>query len=853
MDARVRDPLFEAQRDRELEALRSAKERYEALQRETIETQGASALSGYQKLIRGAHRGTVEVLEAWVEDCLEAKGRSPAGLLPIRSLGLNEVALIGLTFAIDAVHAGKEPRDICLGIGEALQEELWVEELFDKDKKLWGRLFPRIKREGSNAKQRLRGAKRMATKLDPKHWRKWDLARCLRIGEPVLNAILMGSGIVEITPGDPYKRLQLTEDAREWLLHRDETLCYRDPKPLPMVHPPRPWRGMEKGPFLTPSMNKKFPLVRTRSSKHRRAVARAIAEGTMDKTLDALNAINATPWRINERVMEAVQWVWDMKLQATETQFSGLEKFPKSFLMDVPGRLDPQKATDDEVKDNRHERGVAIEFNREAEGGALQFVQDMETARELKEYPSFYLPHNLDFRGRIYPIPHFNQQRTDYVKGMIEFSEGKPLGHKGAYWLAIHLANCGDFDKISKRPLRERYNWVLDNRHMIKEIADDYTSNLIWLEADKPFQFLSACIEWAAYLDQGPSYRSRCAVALDGTNSGLQHYSAALRAEQDAFYVNLRDVEEGQDIYRAVADRCAAYVKELLGTGDVSPEEREIAQQWLDHGIDRKVVKRSVMTFPYSSETFGFADQLKTDLMKPYTKDLLRGARTSHPFGEDRGYKAANFLAKLIWRAVNEVVARAGEGMAYFKKVASVMAHEGQALQWETPCGLPIIHEYREMDVKRIELRLYDRKIHTVTETGGEDLSGFLRVVYNMQVRPTERIKKSKQRSAVAPNVIHSMDASHMKLTVLKAREEGITAFSLIHDSFATHAADTDRFFLIIRETFAQMYEEYDVFQVIDDYAREVLSPKGAQRLPPLPSMGSLDLNEVIRSQFAFS
>lgn len=845
-----KDDLYQKQKDREIEALKTAAERYIEAQRDTIATSGASSLTSYQKLISGALPGTVEALDAWVQDCLEAKGKKPMGLLPIRTLGLEKVALIGLTSSIDAVFTQWDARRVAQEIGTIIQAELWTQELFEADKKTWGRLFEKIRKEHSRPQRRLSKTRH----LSEKEWRKWDPVKTLRVGMAVLNAVLIGSALVECDPVSDRRHLTLTPEVREWVQDQDNRLMYSRPITEPMVCPPRPWRGLSQGPFVTKAMNQKFDLVRTNSGKAKRALREACKEGTMQKTLDAVNAISATPWRINEQVLEAVKWVWESRLAPEGDQFAGLEKFPRSSLLDMPPSLDDDEdATDQEKRRRRGQRWMVSQRNRESEAGALGFMRDLSTAEDLLQYERFYLPHNLDFRGRIYPIPHFNQQRVDYVKGMLEFAEAKPLGHKGAYWLAIHLANCGDFDKISKRPLRERYNWVQDNSRLIKDIASDYQTNLTWLDADKPFQFLQACFEWAGYLGQGPSYRSRCAVALDGTNSGLQHYSAALRAEQDAFYVNLRDTEEGQDIYRAVAERTTALVQDALDRGDLEEEGAEHARQWLDHGISRKTVKRSVMTFPYSSEQFGFADQLREDLMRPYSRMIHEGRLTEHPFGEDGGYRASTFLAKYIWIAVNQVVARAGEGMSYLKRISGVLAHEKQPVTWTTPTGLPVLHDYREFEETRVSLNIYDRKILTTGEPQGAPEFGFSRVQYLMRLKPSDRINKSKQRSAVAPNVIHSMDAAHMMLTALQAQSEGITDFSFIHDSFATHAADTDRFFLIIREAFASMYENYDVFGVIDDYAREVLSEEGRSRLPPQPSKGSLDLNEVIRSQFAFS
>jgi len=849
--------LEAAQRELELETLRSAKERYDELQAKAREAGAIERLTGYDRLMLAALPGVTKVLEEWVADTTAAKGKAPQALLPIRTLGAEACAYLGILVALEHVHVRKNCRDAFCAIGAQVQEELWVSELQAEDPKVWSRLFSRIVEDTKgDPRKTLRRTRRLAGQVSEKVWRKWEATKLARVGEPILNAVLMGSGLVEVITIGQERALRLTQDAAGWLRDRQAGMAYQRPSLLPMVCPPRPWGHGLPGPFVTRALNSKVSLMRVRNAKARKGLKVAIADGSAQRVVDALNIIGQTEWRINKPVMEAVQWVFQQGYEPTEGMFTGLSSFPRSTLIDVPD-LPPDDGTEDlEYRRAKAARHAIITAHREAETEALGFMKDMAAAEQMAGYDRFWIPHNIDFRGRIYPLPHLNQQRTDYVKGMLEFAEGKALGHQGAYWLAVHLANCGDFDKISKRPIKDRYNWTRDNRHTIKEIANDYKSNLTWLEADKPFQFLAACIEYAAFMDCGPLYRSRCAVALDGTNSGLQHYSAALRAEHDAYYVNLRDVAEGQDIYRAVAERCLSLMEAQLKAGGLPEDQQHLAKLWLAYGVSRTIVKRPVMTFPYAAETFGFAEQIIEDTIKPLSREVREGRRSAHPFGDPAtGYRAASFLAKILWQAVNDTVSRAGEGMAYFKAVASTLAAEGHPVEWVTPVGLPVCQEYQEWEVRKAVLKLYVPKKGTCApEVTLEELADpWVAVEHRLQIKPSGKIKRSKQRSAIAPNVIHSLDASHMMLTVLKAEQEGIRSFSLIHDSFATHAADTDHFFLIIREEFAAMYAAYDIFEVIDEQARSVLNSKGAAKLPEVPAKGILDLTEVTRSQFAFS
>jgi hypothetical protein len=60
----------------------------------------------------------------------------------------------------------------------------------------------------------------------------------------------------------------------------------------------------------------------------------------------------------------------------------------------------------------------------------------------------FYFPHNIDFRGRAYPIPpHLNHLGNDMCRSLLMFDKPRQLGQRGLYWLKIQLANLAGMDK----------------------------------------------------------------------------------------------------------------------------------------------------------------------------------------------------------------------------------------------------------------------------------------------------------------------------------------------------------------------------------------------------------------------
>ena len=108
-------------------------------------------------------------------------------------------------------------------------------------------------------------------------------------------------------------------------------------------------------------------------------------------------------------------------------------------------------------------------------------------------------------------------------------------------------------------------------------------------------------------------------------------------------------------------------------------------------GLTRKIVKRPVMTWGYSSRRFGFADQIRTDWMKDITKKLKSPKKkllhpvtgkevTEHPFGKDEGFFVTVYLAGVLQRAIEATVSSARDGQMFFQACARALARE-QALQ----------------------------------------------------------------------------------------------------------------------------------------------------------------------------
>ena len=643
-------------------------------------------------------------------------------------------------------------------------------------------------------------------------WAAWSTKEKLVIGYSLLVLFRDATGLVEAPSSSQYvdpspALVKAVEEALE-----SRVLDYMIYKP--MVVPPLPWGEdyLFRGGYLS-SKIRRYPIIK---GSKRRDVGRMLA---MDwsQIIPAINALQETPWRVNQKVLDVLDWcMYD--------QGGGMAGLPKADAKPLPPEPEGYR-TDEEVRKAHNKVCFLIHnANREIISKRLMVLHTLVVAKQFRNFKAIYFPHNLDTRGRAYPLPAFLQpQGPDYTKALLEFSNGKPIeNEEQACWLAIAGANAYGIDKV---PLQDRVNWVQDNEDLIFSIAADPKSDLRWTEASEPFQFLRFCLEWAAFWDNGYGYVSHMVVPVDATCSGLQHYSAMLRDEVGGRSVNLVPGLSRQDIYQDVAD---VVIGQLLTDGS------SMAQDWLAFGIDRKTTKRQVMVVPYAGT---FASCM--EYTRASVEEKMKDGHPANWTSEDPSHtERVVYLSKLIWAAIDQVVIKGKEAMRWLSKTASeytklVNTREGTAyekrMSWVTPDGFEAVH-YR-IEEKKKQVKSY--------------LDGRVDLTYYDE---TPNLDPKGMALAVAPNFVHSMDACLLRMAVMKGLGEGITDFAMIHDSFGVHAHDMARFLSsCIKPAFVEMYQT----DPLQEFAARL--PLENLELDPLPSKGELALEDVVNSEFFFS
>ncbi|MGL5565513.1 MAG: DNA-directed RNA polymerase [Plesiomonas sp.] len=700
----------------------------------------------------------------------------------------------------------------------------------------------------------------------------WDKEHKFHVGVRLIELVIESTGLLVIErkfagiPDKDHQAVHLAEEFVTKLTGRAHALAGISPLHQPMVVPPKPWTGVRGGGYWAKG-RRPLNLIRVGS---KRALER-YNEVHMPQVYDAVNAIQNTAWKINGDVLAVANMIvnWDNcpvadvpsinvavkpKLENGITNAKG--ELVEAIELDADGNPVCEKAL------KRWKKAAAAVYRnekaRQSRRLSMEFV--LSQANKFSHYDAIWFPHNLDWRGRVYAVPMFNPQGNDMTKGLLTFAKSVALGSEGAYWMAVHGANCAGVDKVS---LEDRVKWVADNEAMILASAENPLECTWWAEQDSSsFCFLAFCFEWAGYVKSGRSedYVSHLPLAFDGTCSGLQHFSAMLRDEVGGSAVNLTPSAKPQDVYGIVAIEVNKVLAKLAaeGTEDelVTKEDKKtgeitenlqlgtktLARQWLEFGVGRGVTKRSVMTLAYGSKQYGFADQVREDTVQPAI-DKGNGQMFTMPS------QACQFMAKLIWDAVSVTVVAAVEAMEWLQKSATLLSIEvkdkktGEILKpaspvhWTTPVGFPVWSEYRVQDQKRISCVLF----------------GEMRLQMTMNIREGVKIDTKKQASGIAPNVVHSYDASHLKLTALKCKELGIDSAGFIHDSFSTHAGNAHLLFRAVRETMVDTYDKHDVFGELNEEWMEQLHESQLDKMPAMPKKGNLDIRQILESNYTFS
>ncbi|OOE32280.1 hypothetical protein BZG05_14845 [Salinivibrio kushneri] len=608
----------------------------------------------------------------------------------------------------------------------------------------------------------------------------------------------------------------------------------------------------------------------------------------MSDVYDALNSIQRTPLKVNKFVLDWINYF-------IENQVTWADDLDLPVLCQRNVEDHVRRPADADVNEEAlfWYQKDCTEFYRDEQmqaGKRAGFYQMIGLAEKYVDQERFYVPWQGDRRMRVYPASKLNLQGHDYTKALLKFADGVELGKHGLKWLEIHMANLFGVDKCS---FKQRRAWVREHATEIKLLAvDPLASRDFWTQADSPWQALAVAKElseaWS--MDNPKKFVSYIPVALDGSCSGLQILGAALRCEETGQHVNLIPKDAPADIYGVVSGIVEKELRGIVGDmdrkevlktaeaetykawrkkvehandgdwsfviervkGSTAEDDTKVIKElrktyfkyteawaWLQFGLNRSTVKRNVMTYCYGSEQFGFTEQCLEDIIQPAYKahrKAIASGQHSEWYFNGTGNRAAQLLASHVYPAVKRTVLRAAQAMDWMQKTAKLIAKENRPVRWTTPLGFPVLQEYRK--TKEAKTQCYFQGSRRILSVNLEQ----------------QNYDPHKAATAVAPNVVHSLDSTHLQSVVNMARDElGVQHFALVHDSFGTHAGNTEGFFGVIRKALIDLFTEHDVFQDLYDEFKAQIHPDKRHEIPDLPEYGDLSLEQIADSLYAFA
>ena len=497
--------------------------------------------------------------------------------------------------------------------------------------------------------------------------------------------------------------------------------------------------------------------------------------------LDFLNKIQKVGYKLNPFVVRTAEFLQEKEIS--------VGKFLPIIHYDIPPK--PVDIAENKESRKNYRRRVAEVMNRQAQETrrSCRTRMTMEAVSKFKDRDVFYVPWSFDYRGRAYPIPAFlTPQDTDFGKSLIKFADEADVTPESYKWLAFQVATSYGLDKHT---WDERQQWVKDNLSTITRVAEDPIDNLgDWEGAEEPWQFLAACEEYYHCVIKKDRLTTGLCVATDATCSGLQILAGLARDKSTAQLVNVLPSDRPQDAYAVIAKKSMPNIPEVLW------------QVW-----DRKCCKRTVMTIPYNAKAFS---------NRQYIKEALK----------EKGIEVDKDDLTVTVRAVRDAMSQVVPGpMSVMKwiedEVSKAIKRGITELEWTTPSGFVVVQRLMKKKMETIDLKLLGRCRLTVATADGNI------------------VDRTRHKAATAPNLIHSLDASLLHLSVKRFD----APIALIHDSVLCRATDMSLLSTIVRETYMYLFADNDY---LNTFAQQI----GAETEPPI--IGDLEPKSVIDSTYFF-
>ena len=688
-------------------------------------------------------------------------------------------AALAVKLTFDKVFSYKDKSNqavnVCDAIGLAVEQECQMRHYETHAPGLLYTLKENYWHRSIGTQQKIDVIRTLMNRYDVKQWDAWGRSNRVKLGGWLLDCIMQSSNWFETNmQQEGRKRVQYIIPTPEFLEIKDAVMRDAElfsPLAWPMLIEPNDWTHEKCGGYLLNEVMKGHDMVRRGTG--------GCIQG--EKPIEFLNRIQKVAYRLNPFIVGVAE------------ELDRLERAVGKFLPIIHHDLPPKPVDIAENKESRkkYRRNSAEVHNLQAQEfkKSCRTRMTMEAVQRFKDKNKFFIPWSFDYRGRAYPIPAFlTPQDTDFGKSLLRFAEEAKINKDAEKWLAFQVATTYGRDKDT---IEDRLNWVKNNTHIISMVACDPIRHIHeWEAAAEPWQFLAACDEYYHCILIKDRTTTGGIVATDATCSGLQILAGLARDKSTASLVNVLPSDKPQDAYAVVANTAAPFCPSSIR-----------------NHMDRKVVKRVVMTVPYNAKPFS---------NRGYIKDALKEK------GIEIEKEDLTKTVVAVRDAMDTVVPGPMAVMSWIESEVANAIDRGQTkLTWTTPSGFVVNQKLMKKEVVTIKLQLLGR------------------CELEVAVNDSDKVDKQHHKNATAPNLIHSLDASLLHFSALAFD----APIALIHDSVLCRATDMELLSFIVRKTYMHLFAEHDYLQ---DFATQI----EAETDPPI--IGDLEPESVIESTYFF-
>lgn len=565
--------------------------------------------------------------------------------------------------------------------------------------------------------------------------------------------------------------------------------------------------------------------------------------------------------------------------KSSEIDEKGIQYFVINKMMETPFKINKDLLMYLREYNNKHKLLIDPKFKQEAAlRGAVKRnkyqekeYQQLLSKNLLEEYiiniantysnvPEIYFPIKLDNRGRLYPkSAYFHYQGSELAKALILFARPdtiKRTDREAIEYLKAYGATCFG-NGLNRKSYSVRLEWV--EKHW-NEILEFDKSDLV-NKADEKYLFLSFCLEMRRfdnYLNNENIYefKTYLPIQLDGTCNGFQHL--ALLSNETKLFESLnlfeaKKSDDPKDFYEHIIKSINIYLESLIASTKSKINEleylvRENKENYLQQsnteqsphaieytnrieqicnlkdkieslgrllnlGLSRSNIKPAVMTKPYNAKDKSLVSYIKDTLIFDHSEDIIITNKEGEKVKFTRGwYKIQDYSKnyvnhsdiELLVNCLNEILylnyPRIKQLTIYLNEIGKILNKLNLPIVWRLPNGLMVSQKYMLKHTKQVKPFSYLKTSLTLTITD------------------KVKIDKSKQLTALMPNLVHSLDAATLSLlynSFYNSVDNNVNFYS-VHDCYGVTAKYVDLLISLLRTIYINLYSDKGYIQKFD-------------------------------------